>query len=110
MYTNSELLTVIVDDKPDIIMITEIIPKAQINPILKPLHDIPGYNMQANFDSEEARLGASEIAIYTNFELSVKEVNITEEHKYQIWIEISLIGKDTLLVGCIYRSRQMTKL
>ena len=115
MYTNSdqfpnkkeELLTFIVDDKPDIIMITEMIPKAQINPILKPLLDIPGYNMHANFDNEEARLGASGIrgvAIYTNFELSVREVNITGEHKDQIWIEISFIGKDTLLVGCIYRS------
>ena len=95
MYTNSdqfpnkkeELLTFIVDDKPDIIMITEMKPKAQINPILKPLLDIPGYNMHANFDNEEARLGVSGIrgvAIYTNFELSVREVNITEEHKDQI--------------------------
>ena len=88
-------------------MITEMILKAQINPILKPLPDIPGYNMYANFDNEEARLGASGIrgvAIYTKYELSVREVITTEQHKDQIWAEISLIGKDTLLVGCIYRS------
>ena len=54
-------------------MITEMIPKAQINPILKPLLDIPGYNMYANFDNKEARLGTSGIcgvAIYTKYELS----------------------------------------
>ena len=78
MYTNSdqfpnkkeELLAFIVDDEPDIIMITEMIPKAQINSVLKPLLDIPGYNMYANFDNEEAKLGASGIrgvAIYTKY-------------------------------------------
>ena len=85
MYTNSdqfpnkkeELLAFIVDDEHDI-MITEMKPKAQINPILKPLLDIPGYNMYAHFDNEEARLRASGIrgvAIYTNYELSVREVS-----------------------------------
>ena len=91
------LLTFIVDDEPDIIMITEMIPKAQINPILMPLLDIPGYYMYANFDNEEVRLGASGIrgvAIYTKYELSVREVITTEQHKDQIWVEISLIGKD----------------
>ena len=61
--------------------------------------------MYTNFDNEEARLGASGIrgvAIYTKHELSVREVITTEQHKDQIWVEISLIGKDTLLVGCIY--------
>ena len=112
MYTNldqfpnkkEDLLAFIVDDEPDIIMITEMIPKVQINLILKPLLDIPGYNMYANFDNEEARLGASGIrgvAIYINYELLVTEVIITEQHNNQIWVEISLIGKDTLLIGCI---------
>ena len=65
------------------------IPKAQGNPILKPLLDIPDYNMYANFDNEEARLGASGIrgvAIYYKDELSVREVIITEQHKDQIWV------------------------
>ena len=83
------------------------IPKAQRNLILKPLLDILGYNMYTNFDNEEARPGASGIrgvAIYTQYELSVRVAITTEQHKDQIWVEISLIGKDTLLVGCIYRS------
>ena len=37
-----------------------------------------------------------------NFRL--ERFSITEQHKDQIRVEISLIGKDTLLVGCIYRS------
>ena len=75
LYTNAdqfinkrdELSMFIASDPPDIMLITEIIPKKQTNPIAKCLLDIDGYNFQLNFYPNECNLGASGIrgvAIY----------------------------------------------
>jgi len=53
LYTNSDqllnkhddLLMQIADSPPDIILITEVIPKAQTNPIDEARLNIPGFNM-----------------------------------------------------------------
>ena len=63
--------------------------------------------MHTNFNNEDARLGASGIrgvAIYTKFGLDVQVVEVTNQHKDHVWIEIALSGKDRLLCGCVYRS------
>ena len=69
MYTKADqflnkrddLVTCIADDEPDIIMITEVIPKAQINPIEVQLLQFNSYNVYVNFDNSETNLGASGI-------------------------------------------------
>jgi len=46
-------------DKPDIIILTEVIPKAQSNPIPLPQLAIPGYNYYVHFDYDASGLGKS---------------------------------------------------
>ena len=96
-------------DEPDIIMITEVIPKAQKHPIADSQLEINGYNVYTNFSNTESNLGSSGIrgvAIYIKNDIMCKEVTIlgTDEYKDQIWIEITLFNEDKLLCGCIYRS------
>ena len=75
LYTNADqfvnkrdaLLTVIADDQPEIILITEAIPKSQIQPITDALLHMEGYDCLFNFDPDKSNLGTSGIrgvAIY----------------------------------------------
>ena len=69
IYTNADqfinkredLVMFISNDKPDIMMITEVIPKKQENPITQELLDTDGYKCALNFDPYEPNLGASGI-------------------------------------------------
>ena len=98
----------IADGNPDVIMITEVIPKAQKNPIPDVLLNIEGYELYKNFKEVDSNLGASGrrgVAIYVMSILICEE--ITTEialHNDQVWIEIDLRGNDKLLCGCVYRS------
>ena len=77
----------IADDKPDIMMITEVIPKGQVNPITRVLLDIDEYECILNFDPNTMNLGASGmrgVAIYHKKNLSVTQVDLpTDEYKDQ---------------------------
>ena len=63
----------IADDEPDVIMITEVIPKAQKNPIPDTLLNVEGYEVYKN-----SRLIRNEVTT----EIAV--------HSDQVWIEIDL--------------------
>ena len=97
----------IADDQPDIIIITEVIPKNQINPITQALVAINEYKPCFNFDPNDSNLGAAGIrgvAIYSRETLNAIEVDIAiEGFRDHAWIEIPA-EKDPLLVGCVYRS------
>ena len=119
MYTNAdqfidkrdELSMFIASDPPDTMLITEIIPKKQTNPIAKCLLDIDGYNFQLNFDPDECNLGAfgiRSVAIYYKEGITI----IVNEVRFKVsgsndhtWIEILMENNNTLLCGCIYRSQ-----
>ena len=83
MYTNADQflnkrdeLVEVTGNEPDI-MITEVIPKAQIKPIEEPLLNITGYKIFKNFDISLLNLGASGIrgmAIYLKEDLIRNEV------------------------------------
>ncbi len=120
MYTNADqfpnkredLLTFIADDEPDIIFITEMIPKAQTNPIPKALLDLEGYDMHTNFNNDDEKLGASGIrgvAIYTIFGLDVQVVELPHQHKDQVWIEIGLLVETECYVGVYIAAQLRTK-
>ena len=49
----------IAGNEPDIIIINEVIPKAQMLPISSALLSIVGYNNYTNFDSQQANLGSN---------------------------------------------------
>ena len=97
----------IVENKPDIILITEVIPKSQSNPINPSLLSLDGYNYHLNFNPEDEDLGKSGIRgviIYYKDSLVVNEVMLDMiDFKDHVWIEV--MGKSSsLLLGCIYRS------
>ena len=114
-YTNADqfvnkrddLLLRIAKDSPDLILITEVIPKNQSNPITDALLEIDGYLPCFNFEPNNKDLGASGIrgvAIYSKECLNATEVKFNEEdYRDHLWIEIPS-SKGPLLVGCVYRS------
>ena len=116
VYTNADqlinkrddLCMFIADNHPDLILVTEVIPKAQVNPIAPALLDIPGFIIYTNFDPSSRNLGGSGIrgvAIYVHCSLHVSEVSFDQTNfKEQLWVEMALEGSDRLLIGCLYRS------
>ena len=101
-YTNADqflnkrddLLMLIASDEPDILILIEVIPKAQSNPITFSRLTLPGYFIHVNFDPDQANLGSSHmwgICIYTSHYLKAVEVHFScaafEEH---LWISIDL--------------------
>ena len=93
---------------PDIIVITEIIPKAQQTPITLARISIPEYSPYLNFDPDLPNLGSSGIrgiAVFISNQIDANETVIAgTDFSEQIWLEISLQDEDSLLLGCIYRS------
>ena len=98
----------IAGNEPDIIMVNEVIPKAQIHPIPLALLSISGYVMYANFDPSEGNLGKSGlrgICMYAKSSLQVAEISFEgSAFKEQLWLRMSLPSPDSLLLGCLYRS------
>ena len=119
-YTNAdqflnkrdELYMRISGQEPDIIMLTEVIPKAQSLPIAKALLSIPGYSVYMSFDPSLPNLGMSGnrgICIYIRSSLKTTEVSFgMSTYVEQQWVKLPLVGNDSLLIGCIYRSPSQT--
>ena len=102
-----DLKTKISDEAPDLMLFTEVIPKAQKNPIHEPLMKIPGFDLYTNFKFTNSDLGISGVrgvAIYVNEKMVSEEISLLAKYDDQLWVEIDLKGKDKLLCGCIYRS------
>ena len=118
LYTNADgllnkrdLLTVCTNmEKPDIVMVNEVIPKAQKLPITVQGLSIPGYrNAMTNFNPEDTNLGNSGtrgLAVYVKDSLSISPVKLNSTFKEYLVIEVSLAGADKLLLALIYRNRQ----
>ena len=98
----------IAGNEPDIMMVNEVIPKAQTHPIPLALLSIPGYTMYANFDPSEGKLGRSGlrgICMYVKSSLNVTETSFDGSvFKEQLWLRMALPSSDSLLLGCLYRS------
>ena len=56
------------------------------------------------FQSQGRKSGIRGVAIYVNSELITKEVRLESQFRDEVWVEISLSNKDSLLCGCMYRS------
>ena len=94
-------------NNPDIIAITEVIPKAQLHPISEVILHIQGYNMFTNFTFNENNPGAKGIrgiAIYVKDCIQANEIFLTAPTIEHLWLSINLKGNDKLIFGCIYRS------
>ena len=83
----------IVADERGVMMITEVIPKAQKNPILDIQLNIEGYEVYKNFNNIGLDLGSSGlrgVVLYVKSILICKDVipEIALQHNDQLWIEI----------------------
>ena len=93
--------------EPDIMLFTEVIPKAQKHPIQETRVKLKGYDVYTNFNYTDGNLGTSGIrgvAIYVKENIKCDEINSKNEYADQVWVELGLRNKDHLLCGCIYRS------
>ena len=118
LYTNSDgllnkrdALTLCTNDvKPDILLISEVIPKAQKIPITVKGLEIPGYrNAITNFNPKDLNLGTSGkrgLAIYVKGSLNVMCVKLQNQFSEHLVVEVSLSGSDTLVLVLVYRNRQ----
>ena len=97
----------ICNDEPDLILLTETIPKAQRLPMTPALFHITGYSLYTNFVPSTPNLGRSGtrgICVYVAQHLKVSEVSLEASAVEHVWVKLSLKGSDCLLIGCIYRS------
>ena len=98
----------IAGNEPDIICVTEVIPKAQILPISPAQLAVPGYTFYANFSPATSSLGASGmrgVCLFVKQGIQATEVCISNNpFSEQLWLKIKLHGADHLLIGGIYRS------
>lgn len=99
----------IAGNEPNIILITEILPKAHCKTVTPARLSFNGYCSIFNFYPNAAPPSSVRgVDIYASEKLSFSEVNTNfDEHA---WIKITLRGHDSLLVGCIYRSPSSDKL
>ena len=98
------------DNPPDVMLLTECIPKAQRLPIAPALLAVPGYKVKlfTNFDLNASNLGSSGMrgtCVYVRDGLQATEIAYTDAISIeQLWIKIRLRGTDSLVADCLYRS------
>ena len=103
----------ILNDKPDIMLVTKVLPKALVNPIPTSKLTIHGYKFFINFDNDKSNLGISGkrgIIIYVFNTLISTQYSVPncdfEEH---LWAKVHLPKGHNLLVSCVYRSPSSDK-
>jgi len=99
-------------DTPDVILFTEVIPKAQRNQIHESLLQLPDFQLYTNFNFDTENLGSSGIrgvAIYVKEDLNSQQVICKSQYNDQIWVEINLRGHEKIICGCVYRTPSKDK-
>ena len=116
LYTNADqflnkrdhLLVHIAGNTPDIIVISEMLPKAPQAVINLSLITFPGYHNYLNFDPDNYNPTITNIrgvGIFVHHKLQASQIYFNTPHfEDHVWANIKLQGSDSLLVGCIYRS------
>ena len=101
MNKRQELEVLIALQNPDIICVTEVVPKNTSLPVQTCELQIQGYELFTNLTS-----CSRGVLIYTKTGLGAvfSEVNDTCKADGSCWCEIRLHGNDRLLIGCVYRS------
>jgi hypothetical protein len=94
--------------RPDIIAITEVMPKNARHPYTPQEFQINGYTVHANNLQDRGNRG---ILIYISTCIDAATVEIQGEFKESLWLKLQpgQNKKDWLLLGCVYRSPQSTE-
>ena len=107
LYTNADCFNVtkqtelkcyIEDKSPDIIAITEILPKNTNFDIDNSHYEIEGYTM---FNSDLTTGCGCVLYVKSEIPATFTKFNDFQEC---IWCNIKLTGSDNLMIGCVYRS------
>ena len=116
VYTNADQLANKRDDlemaishsKPDIIFITECLPKVQSCNTDMSILALPGYRLFTNFSSDDGHRttkGSRGVCIYVADGIQASETTFARTHSVEhLWINLQLKNSDILTAGCVYRS------
>ena len=89
-------------------LINEVIPKAQVNPLSPAIFKVQGYNTYMNFDPECANLGSQRvrgICVYVKEHIACLPISMPHTQEVEILLmSLQLKGSDSLRFGCLYRS------
>ena len=118
VYTNADQLLNKMRDleahiherEPDVMIITEVIPKAQVNAIPRVCLRVTGYTEYLNFDCElcgKAQQGRG-VAIYVKNHLQAHSLTGFGSYADQLWVKIMLRSNDYLMLGALYRSPSLS--
>ena len=113
LYTNcdyglenklDELQIQVLEKEPDIVALTEVVPKniqhnKEDRASLIPSYQLPNYVLYHNIDDLEGR----GICVYVKSSLCANEVVINQAFEENVWIEVKIDNK-YLKIGCVYRS------
>ncbi|MCG8032216.1 MAG: hypothetical protein JAZ03_08575 [Candidatus Thiodiazotropha taylori] len=104
MSKKEEMEIYVKENSPDIICITELLPKRSFFTNQEQFYQIEGYDLFSN-DLSEGR----GLAIYIKIRYSAVKLHIESVFKEALWCTIKLQNSDVLLFGCIYRSPNATE-
>ena len=112
LYTNAdgllnkknELLTLIDDKKPNIVVITEAKAKNQAK-MNRAEYEIPNFEFFSNVNPKRA------IALYIREELNAQECTVMNDTKFEecVWVHFTTGDGQKVLFGCIYKSPNSSK-
>ena len=109
MYTNAdslgnkshELFAVMESEKPDIVCITETLPKHMSANYITP--EFPG------FKSYHSLTGRG-VSIYVRDNIVCDSIKVTTDFVSNVWIKLTVLKSEVFLIGCVYRSPNSTLL
>lgn len=105
----AEFYTILECERPDIVCLSEILPKNCSNPVQPAEIQLDNYDCFTNIGETQCHLG---VGIWTKKCLQAQPVTLSKDHsktQESTWCEIPLDQGDRLLVGCIYRSPNSTE-
>ena len=90
--------------QPDLIALTEVLPKHNIFEPTTEVYNITGYDM---YISDLKSCGG--ILVHTKKNLSVSKIDIDSECSESVWCKIKVNKQDKLIFGCIYPAQTVLK-
>ena len=97
----TELYHVVAHDDPDIICLSEILPKNCRVPVELCELDLKDYDCFTNIKEDNVHRG---VATYVKKSLNAVPSLVIADFAESTWCEIPLTGPDRVLIGCVYRS------
>ena len=106
MNKREELEAMIAIHSPDIICVSEFLPKNTSTPVQEPELNLVNYDLCSNISC--AKRG---VVIYVASSLKMNPIDFSQVAVFEesAWVEIKLKGNDKLLIGCVYRSPNSQK-